>query len=66
VAVRIVEEQDPAYREALHTMHSTGVPTMGVFDGSGVLQRCIGGWKRPEEFVDELRAGLQGCGYLNR
>jgi thioredoxin-related protein len=62
VPVKIIEEQDAAgdYEKIMkERLEAQGIPAMGVFDADGKLVHKIGGWKKPEDFVKELKTALE-------
>jgi thioredoxin-related protein len=61
IPVKILQEQDPAkdYDMLMKKMEARGIPAMGVFDAEGNVVHKIGGWMKPEKFLDELRQGLK-------
>lgn len=61
IPVKILQEQDPAkdYDMLMKKMEARGIPAMGVFDAEGNVVHKIGGWMKPEKFLEELRQGLK-------
>ncbi|MHC4134065.1 MAG: DUF255 domain-containing protein [Planctomycetota bacterium] len=61
IAVKIIQEQDRAgdYKTVRDELGARGIPAMGIWGPDGTLRRFIGGWKKPEDFLTELRAGLE-------
>lgn len=61
IPVKILQEQDAGndYQKLMKKMGANGIPAMGFFDADGNVVHKIGGWKKPEEFVEELRKGLK-------
>jgi thiol-disulfide isomerase/thioredoxin len=62
VPVKIIQEQDLAgdYDKMMkERLEAQGIPAMGVFDADGRLLHKIGGWKKPEDFVKELKTALE-------
>jgi len=64
VPVKIIQEQDRAgdYARIREELGARGIPAMGIWTADGDLVRYIRGWKKPSEFVEELKAGLEGEG----
>jgi len=60
ICVKVIQEQDRAgdYESVRKELGARGIPAMGIWGPDGKHVRTIGGWKRPEEFLAELRAGL--------
>jgi thiol:disulfide interchange protein len=59
VPVKIIQEQDRAGdydRLMKEKLEARGIPAMGVFRADGSVVHKIGGWKKPEEFIAELKA----------
>jgi len=63
IAVKIIQEQDRAgdYQAVRDELGARGIPAMGIWGPDGTLRRKIGGWKKPEDFLTELRAGLEAA-----
>lgn len=62
VPVKIIQEQDPAgdYDAVMKgKLEARGIPAMGIFDGDGNVLHKIGGWKKPEDFLADLKQGLE-------
>jgi thioredoxin-related protein len=61
IAVKIIQEQDRAgdYKTVREELKARGIPAMGIWGPDGELRRMIGGWKKPEDFLTELRLGLE-------
>lgn len=61
IAVKIIKEQDRAddYQVVREQLKARGIPAMGIWGPDGELRRMIGGWKKPEDFLTELREGLK-------
>jgi len=61
IAVKILQEQDRAgdYEAVREELGARGIPAMGIWGPDGALRRKIGGWKKPEDFLTDLRAGLE-------
>jgi hypothetical protein len=61
IAVKIIQEQDRAgdYEAVREELGARGIPAMGIWGPNGALRRKIGGWKKPGDFLTELRAGLE-------
>lgn len=61
VPCKILQEQDRVgdYDKTMKLLQAQGIPAMGVFgaDGSKPLT-TIGGWKKPEDFLTDLKKGL--------
>ena len=63
IPVKIIQEQDPAgdYSRVMdQKLKTKGIPAMGIFGGDGKLRHQIGGWEKPEDFVQDLKKGLTG------
>ena len=61
IPVKIIQEQDLAGDYDLvmkEKLGARGIPAMGIFDAEGNVVHTIGGWKKPEDFVAELKKGL--------
>lgn len=64
VPVKIIQEQaaegdyDLLMKEKLK---ARGIPAMGVFDAEGNVLHTIGGWMKPEKFLEELNKGLEAA-----
>lgn len=41
-------------------LKAKGIPAMGVFNAAGEVTHTIGGWKKPEQFLEELNKALAG------
>lgn len=61
IAVKIIQEQDRAgdYDAVRAELKAGGIPAMGIWGPDGDLRRTISGWKKPEDFLTELREGLR-------
>jgi len=61
IPVKIIQEQDRAgdYAAVREELGTRGIPAMGIWGPDGTFRRMIGGWKKPENFLTELRAGLE-------
>lgn len=64
IPVKIIQEQDLAndYKGMMEKLEARGIPAMGIFDAAGKKLHSIGGWKKPDEFVAELKKGLEAAG----
>lgn len=63
VPVKIIQEQDLGndYDKLMkEKIEARGIPAMGIFDAQGNLVHKISGWKKPEDFIQELQKGLEG------
>jgi thiol-disulfide isomerase/thioredoxin len=60
VPVKIIQEQavEGDYERVREKLDARGIPAMGVFDGEGNALHKISGWKKPEDFLTDLNAGL--------
>ncbi|MHC4974469.1 MAG: DUF255 domain-containing protein [Planctomycetota bacterium] len=67
VAVKIIQEQDLAgdYKTVREELKARGIPAMGIWGPDGKFRRMIGGWKKPEDFLTELREGLKDPEAIN-
>ncbi len=62
IPVKVIQEQDLAGdydRLMKEKLEARGIPAMGVFNGKGEAIHKIGGWKKPEDFITELKAGIE-------
>jgi thiol-disulfide isomerase/thioredoxin len=58
VPVKVIQEQDLVGDYDLlmkQKLEAGGIPAMGVFRGDGTVIHKIGGWKKPQDFLTELR-----------
>lgn len=64
VPVKIIQEQDLVddYSAMMKKLEARGIPAMGIFDADGKKLHSIGGWKKPDEFVTELKTALTAAG----
>jgi hypothetical protein len=60
VPCKILQEQDLVgdYDKAMKLLDAKGIPAMGVFGTEEKPLTTIGGWKKPEAFLEELQKGL--------
>jgi len=61
VPVKIVQEQDRVgdYARLMKELELRGIPAMGIWSPEGKLVHKISGWKKPEDFLTELKLGLE-------
>ncbi|MDA0374490.1 MAG: DUF255 domain-containing protein [Planctomycetota bacterium] len=65
IPVKVIQEQDLVGdydRLMKEKLEARGIPAMGVFNGDGAAIHKIGGWKKPEDFIAELKSGLEAFG----
>ena len=61
VPCKILQEQDRVgdYDKTMKLLQAQGIPAMGVFGAdAGKPLTTIGGWKKPEDFLTDLKKGL--------
>lgn len=61
IAVKIIQEQDHGedHKTVREELGARGIPAMGIWGPDGKLRKMIGGWKKPEDFLKELRDGVK-------
>lgn len=61
IPVKIVQEQDPAndYQRIMNELNAKGIPAMGIWNAQGEKVHQIAGWKKPEDFLTDLKQGLE-------
>lgn len=61
IPVKIIQEQDRVddYKTMMAKLEAKGIPAMGIFDAEGNKVHGIGGWMKPEKFIEELQQGLK-------
>lgn len=61
IPVKILQEQDAAgdYKALMEKMEAKGIPAMAIFDADGKVVHKISGWKKAQEFIEELKKGVK-------